>query len=302
MTQEDSSFSCLVAYLIVNHNFEEVTCVLKFHTVWAAYFSATGSTKNIVTTIATRIADQTGVPLKVFDFTLPAARTQIPVFSEGDLVIFGTPVYAGRVPNLLINFIASVEGHGAMGVPVVLYGNRSFDDALMELRNSMEAGGFRTVAGGAFIGEHSFSQTLAAGRPDASDLTIAKGFADQIVWKIADITSFTSHAPVFVKGNDPVHPYFRPTDQNGNFIDIRKVKPLTNEACTNCKWCSKHCPMGAIPSDNVKETTGICIKCNACVKGCPVEAKYFADPNFLFHRDDIVARYSHPRKEPDYFL
>lgn len=275
---------------------------MKFHTVWAAYFSATGSTKNVVTTIATRIAEKNGVPLKIFDFTLPAARNQIEAFMEGDLVIFGTPVYAGRVPNLLLSFITSVEGHGAMGVPVVLYGNRSFDDALMELRNTMEASGFRTVAGGAFIGEHSFSRIMAAGRPDASDLTIAKGFADQITRKVADIASFVAHEPVLVKGNDPVHPYFRPTDRNGNFIDIRKVKPLTRESCTDCKWCSNHCPLGSIPFDNVKETAGICIKCNACVKGCPIGAKYFADPSYLFHRDDIAARYSRPRKEPDYFL
>jgi ferredoxin/flavodoxin len=275
---------------------------LKVHTVWAAYFSATGTTKNVVTTIAKRIAQQTGVPMKQFDFTLPSARSQVKAFSEGDLVIFGTPVYAGRVPNLLIKYIATVEGHGAMGVPVVLYGNRSFDDALMELRNTMEDGGFRTVAGGAFIGEHSFSNTMAAGRPDRSDRTIAKGFADQIVWKTAKIESFADHVPVFVKGHDPIRPYFRPTDQDGNFIDIRKVKPETSDACTDCKWCANHCPMGSIPFDHVKETTGICIKCNACVKGCPVNAKFFTDPKYLYHSQDIVARYSHPRKEPEYFL
>jgi ferredoxin/flavodoxin len=275
---------------------------LKFHTVWAAYFSATGTTKNVVSTIATRIAEQSGLPMKTFDFTLPAARNQIQTFSDGDLVVFGTPVYAGRVPNLLIKFISSVEGHGAVGVPVVLYGNRSFDDALIELRNTMEAGGFRTVAGGAFIGEHSFSTTMAAGRPDASDLTIAKGFADQIIWKLSSLDPDATHVPVFVKGNDPIHPYFRPTDQNGNYIDIRKVKPVTSEACTDCKWCATHCPMGSIPFDNVKEISGICIKCNACVKGCPVSAKYFVDQNYLFHRADIAARYGSPRKEPELFL
>lgn len=275
---------------------------MKFRTVWAAYFSATGSTKKVVTTIATRISEQTGVPLKTFDFTLPATRKQIKAFTDEDLVVFGTPVYAGRVPNLLLSFISSVEGHGAMGVPIVLYGNRSFDDALVELRNSMELSGFRTIAGGAFIGEHSFSEVMAAGRPDVSDLTIAKGFADQIFWKVSNITSFAVHDPISVKGNDPLHPYFRPTDQNGNFIDIRKVKPLTSDACTNCKWCATHCPMGSISFDNVKETSGVCIKCNACVKGCPIGAKYFADLNYLYHRDDIVARYSRPRKEPEFFL
>lgn len=275
---------------------------MTFHTVWAVYFSATGSTKQVVDTIAARIAQQTSLPMKTFDFTLPSARSQIKTFSKGDLVILGTPVYAGRVPNLLKDYIASIEGHGATAVPIVLYGNRSYDDALIELRNILEAGGFATVAAGAFVGEHSFSQTMAGGRPDISDRTIAKGFADQIVWKLAKRDSAAVHIPVYVKGNDPVHPYFRPTDQDGNFIDIRKVKPLTNESCTDCKWCANHCPMGSIPADNVKEVSGICIKCNACVKGCPTGAKYFADPKYLFHSHDIVSRYSSPRKEPELFL
>lgn len=103
-----------------------------------------------------------------------------------------------------------VQGNGALAVPVVCYGNRNYDDALMELRNTLEAGGFHTVAGGAFSCQHAFSLTQAVGRPDRSDLTIASGFADQIFRKVEALTSLESLSPVAVRGNDPVGPYYTP--------------------------------------------------------------------------------------------
>ena len=58
------------------------------------------------------------------DFTSPKVRENVHTFKEGDLVVFGTPVYAGRVPNLMLNFIRTVQGCGAMAIPIVLFGNR----------------------------------------------------------------------------------------------------------------------------------------------------------------------------------
>ena len=103
-------------------------------TVWAAWFSATDTTRAVVNRIAARLARQTGAPLETYDFTLPQARKAPRTFGPGDLVVLGTPVYAGRVPNLLIPFISSLRGSGALAVPVVCYGNRAYDDALMELK------------------------------------------------------------------------------------------------------------------------------------------------------------------------
>ena len=139
---------------------------MKIKTVWAVYFSGTGTTGKIVTTIAAAAAEQLHAPCNTLDFTLPAPREHSYHFSTGDLVIFGTPVIAGRVPNVLLPFLTGhIQAEGALAVPVVLFGNRNYDDALMELREILEGNGFRTIAGAAFIGEHSFSKTLAAGRP-----------------------------------------------------------------------------------------------------------------------------------------
>ena len=275
---------------------------MKINTVWAMYFSATDTTKKVVTKIAQRLADQAEVPMRTFNFTQPAARSLQKFFRKGDLVVFGVPVYAGRVPNLLIKYVASVRGEGAMGVPIVCYGNRAYDDALMELRNTMEEGGFRTVAAGAFSCAHSFSKTQNAGRPDISDLTIASGFADQVFHKVEALESFDQHEPVFVKGNDPIGPYYTPRDRYGNPINILKVQPKTADSCCKCGKCAKECPLGSIDPDDPTKMIGKCMKCNRCVMVCPTHSKYFDDPNYLYHKTELEDLYSWPRQEPELFL
>ena len=136
-------------------------------TVWAVYFSGTGTTERTVTHIAGELARLLAAPCRSLDFTRPQVRQQKLDFSQSDLVVLGTPVYAGRVPNVLLPFLREkIRGGGALAVPVVLFGNRNYDDALIELRDILQQDGFRCVAAGAFVGEHSFSRTLGAGRPD----------------------------------------------------------------------------------------------------------------------------------------
>ena len=271
---------------------------MSVQTVWAAYFSATDTTKQVVTRIAGRLASQTGAALRIFDFTLPDVRKEPRAFSPGDLVVFGTPVYAGRVPNLLIKYVSSVRGNGARAVPVVCYGNRSYDDALMELRNTLEAGGFIPAAGAAFSCQHSFSRIQNAGRPDVSDLTIAGGFADAVAKKL----SAGDLSPVTVPGNDPIGPYYTPRDRHGNPINILKVAPKTAGTCTHCGLCARQCPLGSIDPEDETRMTGKCMKCNRCVKHCPVGAKFFDDPNYLYHKTELEDQFAWPRKSPELFL
>jgi ferredoxin/flavodoxin len=269
--------------------------------VWAVYFSATGTTKKVVETIAVTIAGALGAECGVRDFTPPDARADALSFSPDELVIFGTPVYAGRVPNVLLKYLAGLEGSGATAVPVVLFGNRHYDDALIELRDILERGGLHTIAAAAFVGEHAFSYELAKGRPDEADLDFARDFAGEVVRKI-ERTADTECTPIQVDGTpEPYRGYYQPRDRMGNPVDIRKVKPLTKDSCTNCGICARVCPMGSISFDNVRELTGICIKCGACVKKCPVQAKVFEDEGFLYHKRELEAGLTR-RAEPASFV
>ena len=267
--------------------------------VCAMYFSGTGTTEKIVTTISKEISNELKISYSKFDFTIKNVRNIQKGFTNEDVVVFGIPVIAGRVPNLLLKYLEGVKGNGALVVPIVLFGNRNFDDALIELRNILAENGFVPIAAGAFVGEHSFSNTLGMNRPDGRDLEIAGQFARDIAEKIKSQRDLSKI--IKVRGEDPIRPYYQPRDSKGNPIDIRKVKPKTNAQCINCKLCVALCPLGSIDYDNVREILGVCMKCCACVKKCPTGAKYYDDANYLYHQHELEDQYAR-RAEPEIFL
>lgn len=261
---------------------------MKIQAVYAVYFSATGTTERVVTAIAQRIAQSAGCPYTQLNFTPPAQREQAARFGRGDLIIFGTPVYAGRVPNVLLKYLKTLQGDGALAVPVVLFGNRDFDDALVELRDILVDGGLHPFAAAAFVGEHSFSKVLAAGRPDAEDMRIVEDFAQRVFARLSAANSPEDLPLVAVQGTPrPYRGYYQPRDRAGNPVDIRKVKPKVNEDCNDCKLCVSLCPMGSIDAADVSAYNGICIKCGACIKGCPQHARYYDDAGYLYHQREL---------------
>lgn len=269
--------------------------ILNIH---AMYFSPTGTTEKIVKSIADNLRikfNSTGI--NYVDFTSPEIRHTQQSFTKDDLVVFGVPVIAGRVPNVLLKYLKTVNGNEALAVAVVVYGNRNYDDALIELKDILETNGFKVVAGGAFIGEHSFSKTLAKNRPDDEDMLVVNNFSKQIYDKILR----GNFDGVKIKGNNPYRDYYKPKDKNGNPVDIRKVVPKTNENCVDCKICAEVCPIGSIDFIDVAKLNGICIKCCACIKKCPTEAKYFDDMDYLNHKYELETEYAN-RKEPELFL
>ncbi|MGH4117485.1 EFR1 family ferrodoxin [Clostridium sp.] len=264
------------------------------------YFSATSTTRKVVSGIARKISENTYMDIAIneIDFTMPEIREKPVCFTEEDVVIIGVPVYAGRVPNVLLKYLNSIVGNAALAIPVVVYGNRNYDDALIELKDILELNGFKVIAGGAFIGEHSFSKTLAKNRPDEKDMDIACDFANQIYKKIK--TQDKTQA-VIIKGNKPYRKYYRPVSKEGITVDIRKVIPKTNSNCNDCKLCVSICPMGSIDFDDVSKLNGICIKCGACIKNCPTNAKYYDDAEYLRHKHELEDQFVF-RREPELFI
>lgn len=271
---------------------------MNYRTIRSVYFSATGTTQKVVRQTARTLAAELNLPTLENDFTLPASRAEAMQFAPTDLVVFGIPVYAGRVPNVLVKYLNTIIGNGATAVVLAVYGNRDYDDALVEASDILENSGMRVITGGAFIGEHSFSTTLAAGRPDTQDLQRCTEFAHLTAEKIRR-DDFSK--PVFKGVPYPYRQHFQPKDAQQNKFDIRKVKPLTSSSCTRCGLCASVCPMGSISTTDYTEVTGICIKCGACVKRCPARAKHFDDPNYNYHKDELEQKYQR-RAEPEWFL
>lgn len=269
-----------------------------FSTIRAAFFSATGTTQKVVRHIAGQLSKSLNLPVVESDFTLPQQRLNPLSFGTDELVVFGTPVYAGRVPNVLLKYLTTMQAEGVKVIAVVVYGNRDFDDALMELSDILTGSGALLFAAGAFIGEHSFSYTLAAGRPDKDDFAKLDAFSSRIVEKI-ESNDFTKPQ---VKGVPyPYRQHFQPHDEQGRPFDMRKVKPVTTEACVGCGICASVCPMGSISTPDYEEIAGICIKCGACVKRCPHHAKRFVDANYLFHKEEVEKK-NKRRAEAEWFV
>ena len=264
--------------------------------VTAVSFSPTGNTRQAALALAGLLAEELGAPRSELDITLPAAREGVHTFSPGELVVFAVPVYAGRVPNKLLPYVQTgFAGGGALAVPLVTFGNRSFDDGLMELRCELETAGFHTVAGAALACAHVFSPRIAPGRPDGADLAALDAFARSAAEKIRALDA--PPAPVAVAGNDPVGPYYTPLGVDGQPARFLKAKPKTDPArCRGCGLCAQVCPMGSIDPADPAQVSGICIKCQACIHKCPAGAKYFDDPAFLSHVAMLEQTFTEPKK------
>lgn len=274
---------------------------MKIQRIQLIYFSATGTTQKVLRCMGETLAQELGAAVQEDDFTLPAAREQTVACMPDELALVGTPVYAGRVPNVLLPYLkGQLTGSGAPAVPIVLFGNRNYDDALIELRDLLEAAGFRTVGGAAFVGEHSFSDILAAGRPDAADLKRAEEFAHALAHKVRTLECVPEQ-PVPVNGQTPIRPYYTPRDRQGNPVNILKVEPKVNDRCDACGLCTEVCPMGSIDRTDVRKYTGICIKCGACIKKCPQQARYYDDAGYLYHQHELEEGYTR-RAEIELFL
>lgn len=273
----------------------------KYTKVTALYFSPTHTTKKIVEQIASSLAAILRIECDSMDITTPCSRKQQIIFDSNNIVIFGSPVYIGRLPNLISPYFKTFAGNGAAAVAVVVYGNRAYDDALAEARDILVSDGFNCVAAAAFVGEHSFSRILGGGRPDGSDLETAVRYAGRIYEKLAGGKAGEGFD---VPGNpEALRGFYHATDKNGSSVDIRKVKPQTDRSlCNNCGFCASICPMGSINPADCSQVTGICIKCCACVKRCPSGAKYFDNPEYLGHKSLLEEKFASVRKNPELYI
>ena len=274
---------------------------MKYSHIAVVFFSPTGNTRLAAREIGRRLGELMAVPVDEFDFTTPEARQDRHAFSPDNLVVFASPVYAGRLPNKLLPYIREgFCGNGAYAVPVVTFGNRSFGDALMELRCELEHNGFHTIAGAAFAMRHAFSDRLAPGRPDEQDRALLEEFIRRTAQRASLLTA--PPAPVDVAGNCPVGPYYTPLGLDGKPVNFLKAVPkIAPERCTGCGTCAQVCCMGSIQSQAPWNTTGLCIKCHACVRACPSGARFFDDPALLSHLA-MLEQHLTQRQDSVYFL
>lgn len=218
-------------------------------------FSPTGGTKKVADALRIGFGTETTVT----DLCLKEEHITLPKIATDDFVVIAMPVFAGRVPALAVERLRRIASNHAMCVIVAVYGNRAYDDALLEMQDVATGMGFRVIAAIGAIAEHSIARTYATGRPDAEDCEVLAGYAAEIMRKIEANGDFT---PLSLPGNRP----YRPSNV-GPF-------PEANDQCNNCGTCASLCPANAIPTDNIHcVDKNACISCMRCVSVCPTKAR-----------------------------
>ena len=217
--------------------------------VAAVYFSPTGNTKKSVEAMAAAM----NAEYETVDLTPPANQNVVCQFGPEDLVIIGMPVYAGRIPMVAAPRLDGIRGRQTPCILVATYGNRHYEDALVEMEDIAKKQGFVVKGAAALVGRHTYG-TIQIDRPDADDLAADAEFAK----KAAASDGLTCIIP----GNRP----YKEAIPGGKF------KPLTSDACVGCGICKRGCPVEAI-GENFQVNPEICISCFRCIRTCPVQAK-----------------------------
>jgi len=262
------------------------------------YFSPTGTSKRA----AEAVAGGLGAEFERVDLTLPDSETKKHSFKSDELAVIAVPVYSGRVPYTAVRRLKKVKGRQGPAVIMVVYGNRAYEDALIELKDIALEQGFRPIAGAAFIGEHSFDTPetpIATGRPDKADLDKAEAFGGQVKAKLG----LGETPELVVPGNRPYREngdWNKPYEEREN-ADL--LSPETDpETCTLCGKCAQVCPTAAVTvTDSVETGKTECIACTACVKCCPAGARTWRHERVKKAASRLHTNCSE-RREPETFL
>jgi len=249
------------------------------------FYSPTHTSEKVAKAIASGIHAEENVCI---DLTFEDSENFVEI--ENRIVVIAVPVYSGRIAPVALERLRRLKGKNSPAILAVVYGNRDYDDALVELYDEVEKLGFTPLSAGAFIGEHSFSREnmpIAEGRPDAKDIFCAEQFGKDSIRKLNDSEVPTK---LTVKGN---RPYLLPDT-------LPPMAPICTDRCLVDGMCIDLCPTHAISfgdDGTIVTDTAKCTLCCACVKGCPNAARVF-DTAFTEELHNLCK----VRKEPELFL
>lgn len=220
-------------------------------------FSPTGGTARAAEALCSGLGEVS----EIIDLVDPEFESANLAEDAADAAVIAVPSFGGLVPGLAAERLGKVTAAGMPCVLLAVYGNRAYDDTLVQLNDLADASGFKTIAAVAAIAEHSIIREFAAGRPDATDVATLADFGQQIAQKItagADgMESTIPGNPEYVTGNGGGGPY-----------------PKADGKCNKCGACAAQCPTGALNAANPKAPdTNKCASCMRCVSTCPRGAR-----------------------------
>ena len=213
-------------------------------------FSPTGGTEKVARIIGKQWRENSA-KIDLSDAKADFTKCEI---AEQDTVLIAMPSFGGRAPAVAIERLKQIAGNGAKCTLVCVYGNRAYEDTLVEMEDAAKGCGFQVVAAIAAVAEHSIMPQYAANRPDASDQKQLTDYANQITNKAGVASS--------IPGN-------RPYKKAGG----AGLVPKPDKSCVKCGACAETCPVQAIDPVNFTADSKACISCMRCIKQCPKNAR-----------------------------
>ena len=276
----------MVKYSAIESNIENGGSVLmEYNHMKEIYFSPTGTTKTIVNEITKYFSRKK----EEYDLLNNPPEEEMS-FGNEDFVVVGMPVYAGRIPAVGAEILSRIKGNNTPVIAAVVYGNRDYDDALLELKTILGENGFIVISAGAFIAQHSIFPGVGYLRPDIKDKQAVRRFAKDSCEKFESIPDI-KEINFEVKGN---FPYREPA--------AIPLNPSVQKTCRKFGLCAGICPVNAISTEQPgKINRKVCIRCTACFAACPTNSRGFSGVRYALASKIFEKKFS-VRRKPEVFL
>lgn len=173
---------------------------------------------------------------------------------QEDMVLVAMPSFGGRAPSVAIERFKQIRGNQAKCTIVCVYGNRAYEDTLVEMEDAAREAGFCVIAAVAAVAQHSIMPQYATNRPDAADEKQLADFAVQIVSRKELVANIPGNRSYKKSGGAGLIP-----------------KPAKN--CIKCGICAANCLVQAIDPQNFKTDSKKCISCMRCIRQCSYVAR-----------------------------
>lgn len=256
--------------------------------LYNVYFSAKGTTKKC----AQYIASEINMEMREYNWLVDSERKEIDLMKE-DVLLLSMPVYGGFIPKICIPWTERLKGHGTPAIIAAVYGNRHYDNALIQMKELLEKQGFVVIAAGAFLAEHSIFPTVAAGRPDEEDRSAMRVFAGRCR-HLVERGAVWENRKIEVPGK---------TDYDPSAFKGVAFQPDGDDTCTACRKCVEVCPQHAISAENPRITKSeLCISCGACIHVCITGARDYHGEKYHTGKAGFEERCAEYRKPEMYYI
>ena len=105
---------------------------MKLNVMNVVYYSPTRTSQKV----ARAIAEGLGIARRQETDLTTDFRTD-PIMVKDSICIVAAPVYGGLVAPAALERISRLRGENSVAIPVVVYGNRDYEDALVQLRDRL---------------------------------------------------------------------------------------------------------------------------------------------------------------------